>query len=95
MQPLKCRDRENNDGLCKINKGLEKNFGISKSVLTPETINYSSGYCEDTIKRAQKQLLEKSAKTLHQLEQRCLKIRMNTYRCEMKKRKSYYIYQFK
>ena len=57
----------------KINKGLEKNFGISKSVLTPETINYSSGYCEDTIKRAQKQLLEKSAKNFAPVRAKMLK----------------------
>ena len=59
----------------KVNKVIDKVYGIDKSILTPETIKYSSGYCDGTtnIDKKQKEILEKSAKNFAPIRKKMMK----------------------
>ena len=59
--------------LPRINNALDKTFGLNKSVLTPETVKYSSGYCDNTVDMAENQMLAQSQKNFAPIRKKMMK----------------------
>lgn len=57
----------------KVNQLLGKTFGLDQSIITPDTVKYSSGYCADAVDVQQANILAESDKNFQPIKKRMMK----------------------